>query len=121
MTKQIYKVFPVVFIILFGCKNEEKQITQKEDSIPLITVKKKQDSLRIEGDNIWVRDIAKKGKIVMKLNEGDRCVILDTSKVDTIRGCIDYWYQIKCRDTIGWVFGSQTNIKLFYFFHGISS
>ncbi|KAA1245567.1 hypothetical protein [Aquimarina sp. RZ0] len=47
----------------------------------------------------------------MKLNEGDQCVIIDTSKVDTIRGYIDYWYQIKYKDTIGWVFGSQTNIK----------
>ena len=47
----------------------------------------------------------------MKLNEGDQCVLLDTGKIDTVNGFIDHWYQIEYRDTIGWVFGSQTNIK----------
>lgn len=110
-TKQIYKLFSIVFLILFGCKNEKRQILQKEDQISMIAVKKKRDSLLIEGDDILVKNNPRKGKLIMKLNEGDRCIIVDTSKVDTIRGFEDYWYQIKYKDTIGWVFGSQTNIK----------
>ena len=111
MEQQIHKLYLLLFLILFGCKNEEKQVLQKEDQISSIAVTKKQDSLLIEGDNIWVRDNPTKGKVVMKLNEGDRCVIIDTGKTDSIKGHIDYWYQIKYRDTTGWVFGSQTNIK----------
>ncbi len=109
MIKQIYKIFLVVFVIFFGCKNEKKQIIQKEIDISIDTIE--QELLYIEGKNIWVRDAPKKGKVVAKLNEDDRCVILDTSKIDTIKGQVDYWYKVKCNDTIGWVFGSQTNIK----------
>lgn len=109
--KQIYKLFLVIFIILFGCKIEQKQSNKKENSITSVLIEKEQSTLFIEGDNVWVRDNPRKGKVIIKLNEGDRCTIIDTSKVDTIRGCIDYWYEIKHKDTIGWVFGSQTNIK----------
>lgn len=112
MTKQVYKLFTVLILIIFGCKNDEKQTSQNKNILPVNNFEEKeQDSLRIEGDNIWVRNMPKKGEVVMKLNQGDLCVILDTSKVDTIRGNIDYWYKIKHKDTIGWVFGSQTNIK----------
>ena len=111
ITKQYYIGFLIAIIILFGCKNKENQIQKNEDSFSVTISKKKQDSLHIEGHNIWIRDTPKKGKVVMKLNEGNRCVILDTSKLDTIKGYIDYWYQIKHNDTSGWVFGSQTDIK----------
>lgn len=110
MGKQIYKLYIIVFLILFGCKNEEKQVSQKEDQITRIAEKPKQDALLIEADNTWLRDHPN-GKAVMKLNTGDRCIIIDTSKIDTINGYIDYWYQIHHNDTTAWVFGSQTNIQ----------
>ncbi len=111
MKKQLCIGLSIAFMVLFGCKKKENQTQKNEDSFSVTIFKKEQDSLYIEGSNIWIRDNPKKGKILMKLNTGDRCVVLDTGKVDTIKGCIDYWYQIKHHDTIGWVFGSQTDIK----------
>ena len=111
MQKHIHILISIVFLIFIGCNNEEKIILRKTDQISIISVLEKQDSLLIEGYNIWVRNNPRKGKVVMKLNEGSACAIIDTSKVDTIKGCIDHWYKIKNKDTIGWVFGSQTNIK----------
>ena len=106
MVKQAYILIVTLILILCGCKDGNQSIKNKE---PNSVIKKIE--LNIEGDNIWVRDIPKRGNVVMKLNQGDRCVIIDTSELDTIKGAIDYWYKIKYNDTIGWVFGSQTNIK----------
>lgn len=105
-------VYILLLITFFGCKNKEEKITQEKlVSTESLMPEKRFDSLLIEGNNIWIRDTPKKGKVIMKLNQGDRGVILDTSEVDTIRGYVDYWYQIKHKDAVGWVFGSQTNIK----------
>lgn len=65
----------------------------------------------IEGNNIWVRETPKTGRVVMKLNDGDRCILLDSTSMDTIRGFIDRWYKIVHDNDTGWVYGSQTNIK----------
>ena len=113
MIKKVYKLFTVVVFLIVGCKNKEKSTIQNKNTITINRVEKReQNLLQIEGENIWIRDTPKKGKVVMKLHQGDLCAILDVSnKTDTIRGYVDYWYQIKHKDTIGWVFGSQTNIK----------
>jgi hypothetical protein len=68
------------------------------------------DSLKISGDNIWVRAKPKTGKVVMKLNEGAPCKVLARGEEQVIRGQRDYWYQIQCAQGRGWFFGSQSNI-----------
>lgn len=65
----------------------------------------------IEGDNIWIRETPVNGKVILKLNTGDKCVVLEKGSSQTIRGCYDYWYKIKYNEKVGWVFGSQTSIK----------
>ena len=70
-----------------------------------------QNYLLIEGQNIWVRETPVEGKIIIKLNTDDKCIILDKGQADTIRGNSDYWYKISYDNKVGWVFGSQTSIK----------
>lgn len=70
-----------------------------------------QDRLIIHGKDIWVRDEPATGKVVMKLNEGDKCTVLKEGFVEMIRGDADYWYKIEFNGQEGWVFGSQTSYK----------
>ncbi|WP_299898895.1 SH3 domain-containing protein [uncultured Aquimarina sp.] len=70
-----------------------------------------QETLLIEGKDIWVREKPKTGKVVMKLNEGDVCMVLQKSDAQVIRGRRDFWYYIDFNGKKGWVFGSQTSIK----------
>ena len=70
-----------------------------------------QEILLIEGKDIWVRETPKTGKVVMKLNEGDVCVVLNKSDAQVIRGSKYFWYYIDFNGSKGWVFGSQTSLK----------
>ncbi len=70
-----------------------------------------EDHLFIEGKDIWIRETPINGKVIMKLNTGDKCLILKKRSPQTIKGCYDYWYKINHNDKIGWVFGSQTSVK----------
>lgn len=70
------------------------------------------NSLIIHGKDIWVRDEPTTGKVVMKLNEGDKCKILEKDRLEIIRGTADYWYHIEFEGKSGWVFGSQTSKKI---------
>lgn len=70
-----------------------------------------QETLLIEGKDIWIRETPKTGKVVMKLNEGDVCLVLKKSDTQVIRGNKDFWYYIDFNGKKGWVFGSQTSIK----------
>ncbi len=69
------------------------------------------DTLRIIGDNIWVRSEPKTGEVIMKLNNGTVCLVLQKGEEQTIRGNTDYWYKIEYKGKEGWVFGSQTSLK----------
>ncbi|WP_298543980.1 SH3 domain-containing protein [uncultured Aquimarina sp.] len=70
-----------------------------------------QNQLFIEGKNIWVRETPVDGKVLMKLNTGDTCLVLGKSNEQVIKGNKDFWYQIEHNGEIGWVFGSQTSIR----------
>lgn len=74
--------------------------------------KPQQEYLTIVGVNIWVRSSPTDGKVVMKLNNGDRCKVLGRKRFEVIRGVGDYWYNIEFTGQKGWVFGSQTNKKM---------
>jgi hypothetical protein len=77
------------------------------------TKEKIYDELIIKGKDIWVRDVPSTGKVVMKLNDGEKCRILQKSELSFVNGLPDYWYQIEINANRGWVFGSQSNICLF--------
>lgn len=72
-----------------------------------------QEELVIRGKDIWVRDKAATGSVVMKLNDGNRCRILEKSDFEIIRGMPDFWYRIEYGGQEGWVFGSQTDLEYF--------
>jgi hypothetical protein len=69
--------------------------------------------LVIYGENIWVRDKAKTGKVIMTLNQGDTCKILERGELAVINGQPDYWYKVEFENNQGWLFGSQTDKTLF--------
>ncbi|WP_271784588.1 XAC2610-related protein [Aquimarina algiphila] len=111
MKRNLLLILITSILITIGCKKESSKALESEPSLTPDIIEPNLETLRIEGNNIWIRDVPKKGKVVLKLNDGDRCILIDTSKIDTVKGYIDYWYQVKYKDTIGWVFGSQTSIK----------
>jgi len=102
----------VFFLLIFGCKKEETKPQQQSSiSIQQRDNTSKEELIYIEGDNIWVRSKPKRGKVILKLSNGVVCTLQKKGDLDTIRGYIDNWYQIKYKDSIGWVFGSQTTLK----------
>jgi len=93
-----------------GCiENSNEQINNSANQVKLNKTK----FLTILGKDIWVRDLPSKGKVVLKLNEGDKCQIIEKGKLEIIKGLPDYWYKIEFNKTEGWVFGSQTDMMLF--------
>jgi hypothetical protein len=70
------------------------------------------DHLLIEGKDIWVRAKPYSGDVLMKLNTGDGCKVIERGEKDQIKDRSDYWYKIEFGGKQGWVFGSQTNLNL---------
>jgi hypothetical protein len=95
--------------------NTDSIVVNNKDSIhqKIATEEQKSVFLIIYGKEIWIRDIPSTGKVILKLNEGDECKILEKGKLEIIQGRPDYWYKIEFNKTEGWVFGSQTDIMLF--------
>lgn len=85
----------------------DETVQETDDTIISYT----RDELIISGKDIWIRNKPITGDVVMKLNTGDLCKILETGEEDQIRDIFDYWYKIEFKDTVGWVFGAQTNVK----------
>ncbi len=67
--------------------------------------------ITIIGNDIWVRDAPSDGEVIMKLNDGVRCELLEKGKYEEIRGMKDYWYRIKFDGKEGWVYGAQTDYQ----------
>lgn len=78
---------------------------------PLVTGPSSKDTLRIEGNKIWIREHPKDGKVLYTLNDGALCFLLEKGEEQIIRGNKDFWYKIEHEGKIGWVYGSQTSIK----------
>ncbi len=68
-------------------------------------------TLTIEGNQIWIRETPKTGKVVFKLDEGAVCRVLKKGERQVIRGQEDFWYKIEHNGKTGWVFGSQASIR----------
>lgn len=64
--------------------------------------------LTIKGNDIWVRDTPKTGKVVLKLNDNNRVFVSDSCCFESIKGNSSYWYEIDYKGKSGWLFGSQT-------------
>jgi len=113
-----FSVILLLFImfILYQCTFpwQVHQVNQNEDSLAQV---KKLDSIEqsyqiaITGKNIWVRSEPSTGEVVMKLNDGDTCRLLEKGKREIVKGIEDNWYKIKFHDKAGWVFGSQTSFR----------
>jgi hypothetical protein len=73
---------------------------------------KDENMLTIHGKDIWVRDSSPAGPVIMKLNEGDRCKVLQRGLPANVKGVDDFWYLIEYNGVHGWVFGSQSDWKL---------
>ncbi len=76
-----------------------------------VTLAQTNNTLIIEGNRIWIREFPKTGKVVFTLNEGALCKVLEKGEEQVIRGNQDFWYKIEHEGKLGWVFGSQSNIK----------
>lgn len=118
--RQLFKtLFPGLFVLAFSlqCKESPKIIStpdpvkEKNVSTPENKVNPPVEKLVIVGNNIWVRSKPATGEVIMKLNDGTECVILDVSDEQVIRGMVDVWYKIEHDGKQGWVFGSQTDRK----------
>lgn len=90
-------------------KTKEKKSTEQNIS--------NTQTLSIVGENIWVRSSPSTGDVVMKLNTGDKCEILEKGKFEEIRDMYDFWYKIRFNGQVGWVYGSQTNLKTDYSYY----
>lgn len=83
--------------------DEERPEEAIEDNIPAMLV--------IEGRDIWIRDEPSTGNVIMKLNTGDTCEVLEKGGSEAIRGMRDYWYKIRHKGKVGWVYGYQSSVR----------
>ncbi len=95
----------IVASVFFSCKSKKTQNDEQQSNSV------KQEKLIIEGNQIWVRSEPTDGEVVMKLNNGTECLIIEKGKSEIINGISDFWYKISYENEEGWVFGSQTNLK----------
>lgn len=104
-------LFLLVIITTFlGCKSKTNK-ESKTNETSEINVEIKDEYLTIIGKDIWVRSKPSTGDVVMKLNDGDKCKIIEKGEQQTIKDDTDYWYKIEFEGKEGWVFGSQTSVK----------
>lgn len=115
--KKLYVISLTLAVFIISCnsasdnKNDNADIKKSAEKETVEETEKESDVLVIEGENIWVRNKPSTGEVVMKLNNGDKCKIIEKGKKEQIRDMVDYWYKISYNDKEGWVFGSQTNLK----------
>lgn len=116
-----YLTYILVGILLMfsACSEEESETENNQNTEQNHSVSENPETeeyLTIEGNDIWVRNAAGDGEVIMKLDNGNQCLILEKGEEETINGYTDFWYKIDFEGKTGWVFGSQTSVKT-----GISS
>jgi hypothetical protein len=89
-------------------RNTELSETESESKSDSISFER----LIIQGHDIWLRDEPATGEVILKLNTGDTCEILELGIFEIINGQADFWYRVKYKEQEAWVFGSQSDIKL---------
>jgi len=108
---QVSYILLLIFISIWqlSCNNsneENKEYSEEKAGEHVML-----PTLTIEGKDIWVRSEPTKGEVVMKLNSGDVCEVLEKGKFEKIREMQDYWYKIQFNGKKGWVYGAQTSVK----------
>jgi len=124
ISKKITYLFIAAFMI-FSCGNtkQSSEASEEKQNPPKNTVQNQEkeerqtdsidfNRLLIQGENIWLRDKQADGEVILKLNTGDTCKLLDIGEFEIIKGNADFWYQVEYKKQKAWVFGSQTDIKL---------
>lgn len=109
-----YIIVAISFLIAFtnySCTSDN-QNDDSDSGKPAANVEANKATLTINGNGIWVRSKPVSGDVVMKLNEGNECIIHEKSELDTVKENVDYWYKIEFDNQQGWVFGSQTSKSL---------
>ncbi len=108
----------LIILLLFACKNKnhsgENNPEENENKIEQINNnndKTEEDFLTIKGNQIWVRSEPTTGEVVLKLDDGTKCKLIEKGEEETIKGVTDFWYKIEFEGKQGWVFGSQTNLS----------
>ncbi len=117
---QLINLLILIFIISCNIQTPDNESNTDSLSSPLASSNSTENTskaekkayLIIHGKDIWVRDVPTTGKVVTKLNEGDKCQIFEKGKLESIKGRPDYWYKIDFNNNQGWVFGSQTDLML---------
>lgn len=95
-----------IIIVFNSCRRAD---TNQTLSIDTLSTKQIEQSLTITGNQIWVRSKPIDGEVVMKLDSGNVCKILEKGQEQTINGYTDFWYKIQYNNKQGWIFGSQTS------------
>lgn len=68
--------------------------------------------LTIQGNGVNIRENPNiNSKVVVKLNTTDECLVLAIGDKEKVDGKEDYWYKVKYKSKIGWVFGAFTSIR----------
>ncbi|HNW89219.1 MAG TPA: SH3 domain-containing protein [Bacteroidales bacterium] len=68
--------------------------------------------LIINGSKVNIRSApALDAGVIIQLNTGDKCDIIDTGMMETIKGSSNFWYKIRFNDKVGWVFGDFTSLS----------
>jgi len=96
-----------ISIMIIGCSSGNSNNSESSSS----SENSNNEFLTIEGTDIWIRKYPSDGEVILKLNTGDKCEILEIDKEETIKGVTDNWYKINYNGTEGYVFGSQTSLK----------
>lgn len=108
MKKFLSVIFYLALLIFVSCKNDN---TSNENNSNVIQNNDSAQTLSIVGNKIWIRSEQKTGKVILQLDEGAKCILLEKGELQTINGVTDYWYKIDYNGTQGWVFGSQTSLQ----------
>lgn len=99
--------FTISIILIFS--NCQREASKQIISIDTIQTTQIKQTLIVTGNQIWVRNKPIDGEVVMKLDSGTVCEIIEKGQEQTVNGASDFWYKIKFKNKEGWIFGSQTS------------
>ncbi|WP_411894272.1 hypothetical protein [Winogradskyella sp. A2] len=106
-------LIPLGWWLMPNNSNSEKE--NNTNSIVVTKTEEKESNpkfLQVNGIDIWVRNKARSGDVIMKINDNPKVKVLDSCCFETIRGDASYWYKIEHNGQKGWMFGSQTREHL---------
>ena len=71
----------IIFLILSCGSNDSKSKIENNNEKDIETSHEDTSKyLTIEGIDIWIRNKPETGKVIMKLNSGDKCILIEKGK-----------------------------------------